>query len=193
MEIENDTSKELINSVVKSGVNLPSHVFHTNFMQYYFFDNDMGSSEYLINTTKTIISRALQFNGKANVFSSTGFRYWGVLSATDDWIVKIHDLRVNMEDNGDFGGMIIVDERKQWAIFQWYPIDIGVLAINSTSGLDTISDIIHEVFFDCTILGQWLEETRRHDGYLESFGLDSAFVMQLIENYNQDNKDAMSS
>lgn len=193
MNIENDEKTAQLKKVVRFGVNLPAHVFYAKFMRYYFFDNDIGSSEHLINATKTIICQTLQFSGAANVFSSTDFRYWGDLSATDNWVVRINNLRLTMENDGDFGGMIILDERKQWAIFQWYPVDIGVLGINSRRELDNISNIIHDCFFDCTILSQWFKKSKRHEGFLESLGLDSTFVMQLIENYSQDSKDTMSS
>ncbi|MDU5425773.1 hypothetical protein ACRUMN_05735 [Kluyvera cryocrescens] len=184
MTIENDERTVRLKSVVRSGINLPSHVFHTKFMRYYFFDNDIGSSEYLINASKIIISQALHFKGAANVYSSTDFRYWGDLSTIDNWAVKINELRLAMENDGDYGGFIILDERKQWVIFQWHPVDIGILGINTSRGLDNISNIIYECFFDCTILNQWFERSQQHEGYLESLGLDSAFVMQLIENYS---------
>jgi hypothetical protein len=182
--IEHNNAITLLEKVVRLGTNLPAHVFHKKFARYFFFDNDICTSDDLISVTKLVIGESLGYDLIASVFSSSDFRYLGNLHMNEDWIAKIVSLSTEMNGSGDYGGLIILDQEKQWAIFQKTPVEEGVLGVNSNKKLEAINDLIHENFVDCEKFKEWLEERTSHDVELvESMGRD--YLMSIVENYKE--------
>ncbi|QIR26082.1 hypothetical protein [Kluyvera genomosp. 3] len=184
MAIKHDNAMTLLKDVVRLGTNLPAHVFHKKFERYLFFDNDICTSDDLISVTKLVIGGTLGYDLIASVFSSSDFRYLGDLHMNEDWIAKIVSLTTEMNDFGDYGGLIILDQKKQWALFQKTPVDEGVLGVNGNKKLETINDLIYENFVDCEKFKEWLEERTSHDVELvESMGRD--YLISMVENYKE--------
>lgn len=184
MTIEHDDAMTRLNNVVRLGINLPAHVFYKKFARYFFFDNDICTSDDLISATKLVIGESLGYDLIANVFASSNFQYLGDLHMNEDWVAKILSLSTEMNDFGDYGGLIILDQKKQWAIFQKTPVEEGVLGINGNKKLEAINDLIYEDFVDCEKFKEWLEERTSHDVELvKSMGRD--YLMSIIENYRE--------
>lgn len=184
MTIEYDDAITLLKNVVRLGANLPARVFHENFARYFFFDNDICTSDDLISVTKLIIGESLGYDLMASIFASSDFKYLGDLHMNEDWVAKIVSLSTEMNDSGDYGGLIILDQKKQWAIFQKTPVEEGVLGINSNKKLEAINDLIYENFVDCEKFKEWLEERTSHDVELvKSMGRD--YLMSIVENYRE--------
>ncbi|MGF6191460.1 hypothetical protein [Serratia sp. 2723] len=184
MTIEHDDAMTRLKNVVRLGVNLPAHVFHKKFARYFFFDNDICTSDDLISATKLVIGESLGYDLIANVFASSDFQYLGDLHMNEDWVAKIVSLSTEMNGSGDYGGLIILDQKKQWAIFQKTPVDEGVLGFNSNKKIETINNLIYENFVDCEKFKEWLEEGTSHDVELvKSMGRD--YLMSIIENYRE--------
>ena len=182
--IEHNNAITLLKNVVRLGTNLPAHVFHKKFSRYFFFDNDICTSDDLISVTKLVIGESFGYNLTASVFSSSDFRYLGELHMNEDWVAKIVSLNTEMNDSGDYGGLIILDQKKQWVIFQKTPVEEGVLGVNSNKKLEAINDLIYENFVDCKKFEEWLQERTSHDVELvESIGRD--YLMSIVENYRQ--------
>ncbi|MEY8713644.1 hypothetical protein [Mangrovibacter phragmitis] len=182
MTIEHDDAITLLKSVVRLDANLPARVFHKKFARYFFFDNDICTSEDLISVTKLVIGESLGYDLMASVFASSDFKYLGDLHMNEDWVAKIVSLSAEMNDSGDYGGLIILDQKKQWAIFQKSPVEEGVLGINSNKKPEAINDLIYENFVDCEKFKEWLEERTSHDIELvKSVGRD--YLMSIVENY----------
>lgn len=109
--IEHNNAITLLKNVVRLGTNLPAHVFHKKFSRYFFFDNDICTSDDLISVTKLVIGESFGYNLTASVFSSSDFRYLGELHMNEDWVAKIVSLNTEMNDSGDYGGLIILDQK----------------------------------------------------------------------------------
>ncbi|EDI4631197.1 hypothetical protein CEY46_22540 [Salmonella enterica subsp. enterica serovar Poona] len=174
----------LLKNVVRLSANLPARVFHKKFSRYFFFDNDICTSDDLISVTKLVIGESLGYDLMARVFASSDFKYLGDLHMNEDWVAKIASLSTEMNDSGDYGGLIILDQKKQWAIFQKTPVEEGVLGINSNKKLEAINDLIYENFVDCEKFKEWLEEKTSHDVELvKSVGRN--YLMSIVENYRE--------
>lgn len=183
MTIEYEDAMTLLKNVVRLGDNLPTHVFHNRFAKYFFFDNDICTSDDLISVTKLIISESFGYDLIASVFASSDSQYLGDLHMNEDWGAKIFSLSTEMNSSGDYGGLIILDQKKKWAIFQKTPVDEGVLGLDSNKSLETINTLIYENFVDCEIFKEWLEEKTLHDvEVVKSMGRD--YLMSMIQNYN---------
>jgi hypothetical protein len=168
---------------VREGVNLPSHVFEVNFSNYLFFDNDICTCSELKRVLQQVIKGMALSNTKAAVFSSSDRSYRGTLSLKDDWDDRIFELSKEMNDAGDFGGLIIVDSNKQWALFQMTPVDEGVLGINNNQWPGELNESIKDNFIDCEIINSWLEEkSKREQDLVKYLGRD--FLMHMINNYS---------
>ncbi|EOM8120643.1 hypothetical protein ACNGUD_004731 [Salmonella enterica] len=111
MTIEYDDAITLLKNVVRLGANLPARVFHENFARYFFFDNDICTSDDLISVTKLIIGESLGYDLMASIFASSDFKYLGDLHMNEDWVAKIVSLSTEMNDSGDYGGLIILDQK----------------------------------------------------------------------------------
>ncbi|HGF3245199.1 TPA: hypothetical protein ACF6NJ_003980 [Salmonella enterica subsp. enterica serovar Sandiego] len=184
MTIEYDDAITLLKNVVRLGANLPARVFHKKFARYFFFDNDICTSDDLISVTKLVIGESLGYDLMASIFASSDFKYLGDLHMNEDWVAKIVSLSTEMNDSGDYGGLIILDQKKQWAIFQKTPVEEGVLGINSNKKLEAINDLIYENFVDCEKFKEWLEERTSHDVELvKSVGRD--YLISIVENYRE--------
>jgi hypothetical protein len=183
MTIEHDDAIILLKNVVRLGANLPAHVFHKKFARYFFFDNDICTSDDLIRVTKLVIGESFGDDLIANVFSSSDFKYLGDLHMNEDWVAKIVSLSTEMNSSGDYGGLIILDQKKQWAIFQKTPVEEGVLGVNSHKKLEVINNLIYENFVDCEKFKEWLEERTSHDVELVKF-MGRDYLMSLVENYS---------
>lgn len=183
MTIKYDDAITLLKNVVRLGANLPDRVFHKNFTKYFFFDNDICTSEDLISVAKLVISESLGYNLIASVFASSDFKYLGDLYMNEDWVAKIISLSTEMNGSGDFGGLIILDQKKQWAIFQKTPVEEGVLGVNGNKKPEAINDLIYENFVDCEKLKEWLEEKTSHDVELVK-SLGRNYLMRMVENYS---------
>lgn len=179
---DNNRMQALIETVRK-GVNLPSHVFEVNFSHYLFFDNDICTCDELKMVLKQII-KAISFkNINAAVFSSSDRSFRGTLSLQDDWGDRIFELSKEMNDAGDFGGLIIVDSNKQWALFQMTPVDEGVLGMNHNQWPAELNELIKDNFIDCEKMKSWLEEKTKIDRDLVKY-LGRDYLMNMVNNYS---------
>ncbi len=182
MTIEYDKPMIVLNEVVKLGVNLPNYVFHGKFENYLFFDNDICTSENLISVTKLIVRLSFGSDVIAKVFTSSDYKFLGDLHMNEDWVDKIVFLSTGMNNAGDYGGLIILDQNKQWAVFQKSPVDEGVMGFNRNVSLESINELIYENFVDCDVFKEWLEErTSRNVELVKLMG--RSFLTKMIENY----------
>jgi hypothetical protein len=100
----------------------------------------------------------------------------------EDWVDKIVFLSTGMNNAGDYGGLIILDQNKQWAVFQKSPVDEGVIGFNRNVSLESINELIYENFVDCDVFKEWLEErTSRNVELVKLMG--RSFLTKMIENY----------
>ncbi|KIS43356.1 hypothetical protein [Kosakonia radicincitans] len=173
----------LIKKIVISDANLPEQVFHEKFIKYFSFDNDICTSEDLINSTWAIINQSFGCDSVADVFSSTDFAYLGELYADDNWVSKLKDITTGLNNAGDYGALTIIEKNKRWALFQKTPVDKGVLGINSNESLEPIKNIIYDNFVDCDVLSKWLEQKTSQD--IESVrSIGKEYLMRLVVNYS---------
>lgn len=182
MTIEYDNPMTILKEVVKLGGNLPNYVFHDEFESYLFFDNDICTSENLISVTKIIVRLSYGSDVIAKVFTSSDYKFLGDLYMNEDWVTKIASLSTEMNNAGDYGSLIILDQNKQWAIFQKTPVDEGVMGFNRNLSLESINELIYENFVDCDVFKEWLEEKTSHNVELVKL-IGRSFLTRIIENY----------
>ncbi|KFX05768.1 hypothetical protein KU73_01550 [Pectobacterium wasabiae] len=169
--------------IARQGVNLPQQVFTKTFHKYWFFDNDICTSDDLIYAVYSIIRECFDTHSKAAVFSYFESDYIGNLKMSDDWVLKINKYSAKMNESGDYGGLIIVDYDKQWALFQKNPVERGVLGVDEGGGLAAINELIYDNFIDCNVINGWLGEKTQRDKELVSY-IGRAYLTQLMENYS---------
>lgn len=177
-----DNEITLLENVIRREVNFPNYIFHKRFDEYLFFDNDICTSEVLISVTELIVRLSFGPDVIAKVFTSSDYKFLGDLHMNEDWVTKIVSLSTEMNNAGDYGGLIILDQNKQWAIFQKSPVDEGVMGFNRNMSLESIYELIYENFVDCDVFKEWLEErTSRNVELVKLMG--SSFLTKMIENY----------
>lgn len=181
MDFENKKAISLLEHTVKLGVNLPQDVFLKRFENYLFFDNDICTSECLIGALNYLIFNSPFEVASAYVYSSSDYNYLGSLNADDNWVSKIFLLSKSMNDDGDYGGLIILDASNDWCLFQRTPVDDGVLGINDDSLLK--SEIVNDNFFNYENINEWLSQNTLQDIELVK-GSGKDYLESLILNYS---------
>lgn len=183
MDVNKYKKQPEVREVVRVGATLPSDIFVKKFNQYLFFDNDICTSDDLINATQFIICECFSPDSVASVFAYSDLHYLGRLGTSDDWVAKIPALSALMYDSGDYGGLIIIDNKQQWALVQSTPVEDGVLAINSDKQVSKMPNILDENFIDCNAIRKWLLEREERDKNLvKKLGRD--YLMEVLKNYN---------
>ncbi|EMN3919607.1 hypothetical protein REJ49_002391, partial [Citrobacter farmeri] len=171
-----------LKNMIIPGVNLPDRIFHKEFTRYFFFDNDICSSKDLIETIKTIVVKSFDVHFSADVFSSSEFLFLGQLHINEDWVTKLSTLSRKMNDDGDYGGLIIIEQGQRWIVFQKTPVDEGVIGINASKSLETINNLIYENLVDCEVFRKWLKMKSKQDiDLVQTIGKE--YLTQLIDNY----------
>lgn len=183
MDVNKYKKQPEVPGVIRVGAKLPSDIFVQKFNQYLFFDNDICTSDYLINATQFIIRECFSPDSVASVFAYSDLHYLGELGTSDDWVAKITALSALMNDSGDYCGLIIIDKKQQWALVQPTPVEDGVLAINSDKQVNNMSGIVDENFIDCNTIREWLLEREERDKELvRKLGRD--YLLEILKNYN---------
>jgi hypothetical protein len=86
-----------------------------------------------------------------------------------------------LRDAGDFGGLILLDTKLRWIVYQSRPVDVGIFAINGGRTLEG-GDAVKEDFFDCSDISGWLtQRTARDADLVRGFGAE--FLAMLVQNY----------
>ena len=182
MFIKDKFVSKRLEEIVRLDANLPADIFHKRFSKYFFFDNDICTSDHLINATRAIVNELIGRDVIADVFSSTDFQYLGYISMSDSWIKKILSMSMSMNHCGDFGGLTILDREKRWVLFQKTPVDEGILGVDSSKTLDIISEFVYENFIDCEDIKRWLEKkTREDESIVQSMGEN--YLIHMLTNY----------
>lgn len=172
----------LLQNAIKTGANLPSLVFNIDFTDYLFFDNDICSSDDLINSVKMIVRHSFEDDSVAAVYSSYDFSFLGEIIMHDDWVIKLAAFSHRMHEEGDYHALTIIDKKERWALFQNTPVEDGVLGIMCNNGLGNMNSLIGEVFFNCETQKEWLKEkTARDKDLVRRIGKE--YIMKMIENY----------
>lgn len=183
MNAKPDTPEIGLLDIVRQGVNLPRQIFTKTFYKYWFFDNDICTSNDLIYAVHSIIRECFDKHSRAAVFSYVESDYIGSLIMSDDWGLKINKYSAKMNESGDFGGLIIVDYDKQWALFQKNPVERGVLGVDKGGDLTAINELIFDNFIDCNTINGWLGEKTQRDKELVSY-IGRDYLYKLMENYS---------
>ena len=183
MNEKHDIPKVELLDIARQGVNLPQQVFTKKFFKYWFFDNDICTSDELIYATCSVIRGCFDNCSRAAVFSYVEFDYIGDLKMSDDWVLEINKYSSKMHEAGDFGGLIIIDYDRQWALFQMNPVERGVLGVSEVGNLEAIKELIYDNFIDCNVINGWLGEKTQRDKELVNF-IGRTYLYTLMDNYS---------
>ncbi|MGL3107508.1 hypothetical protein [Bradyrhizobium sp. BR 1432] len=161
---------------------LPSDVFVRRFSSYFFYDIDLNSSEAIISALRQVAVVCSGLDFEIDVYASSTRRFLASLDEASNLPCEIKKLGRAMCDDGDMGGMSIVDRRKRWAIYQERPIDLAVLAVECDVDLRGIA-AVRDCFFTIGDVRNWLSMRTARDRELVDV-LGSGFLSALVESYS---------
>ncbi|WCM93924.1 hypothetical protein M5C99_04110 [Acidovorax sp. NCPPB 2350] len=168
--------------VMVVGAELPGKVFGRPFENYLFFDADISSSQAQVSAVQNIVVSCIDHDAEVEVFASSDRRFLAHVGQGLDWSIDICRLGTINRKAGDAGGLILLDAKRRWVVYQNRPVDVGLLAINCNVGLTGVVDM-EDYFFDCGNVSDWLERKNQRDvDLVKSFGAE--FLAALIRNYN---------
>ncbi|MFC3653311.1 hypothetical protein ACFONN_17250 [Dyella humi] len=116
--------------MIVEGLGLPSYVFAKRFRSHLFFDSGLGYPE-LTQAIRELVAPCLGPDTKIAVFSTHTRAFLGWLEVADDWPSLVEGMIQRMWDEGDHGGMLWVDAAGRVAVYQWRPVDLGVVALDA--------------------------------------------------------------
>ncbi len=120
------------------GALLPAQIFHHSFNRYLFFDIDICTSRELMHMVQKLVRAVFELDGGVEVYSASGYESLNLFSPADDWVQAITSSEKYLRNAGDYGGLILLDTSKQWALLQPRPVDVGIFAFNSQVEIEKI-------------------------------------------------------
>ncbi|WP_068676014.1 MULTISPECIES: hypothetical protein [unclassified Variovorax] len=191
--MQNEATDESIGNsldVIVRGAELPQQVLTRQFQKYLFFDADITSSKPMISAVREVAAACFDEELEVDVFARSSRSLLARLGGDADWPVDISRLGKALRDGGDVDGMILVDVKKRWVIYQSRPVDVGVFAIDSDRVPDG-TEVVRDNFFNKEDISLWLlRRTARDVELVESFG--AGFLATLLSNYSWTHKQGNS-
>lgn len=171
-----------LSEIMIAGAELPARIFTRQFDQYLFSDVDIVSCVPMIDSVRAIMNCCNYLDAGVDVFSSWNREHLFHLDAAMDWPTELIQLRKVMHNDGDHGGLTLLDSKCRWIAYQYFPVEIGILAIESRLDLSLIAGV-KDSFFSCSDLVRLCRRENQHDIDLvdDNFGLD--VLNSLIKNY----------
>ncbi|MCS3495931.1 hypothetical protein M2189_005110 [Bradyrhizobium japonicum] len=164
------------------GVELPCHIFSRRFEQYLFFDADICTSQPLATAIRQATTICFGLDVDTDVYASSSRSYLRQLASDSDWPLEITALGNTMREEGDVDGLALVDSQDRWAAHQPSPVDVGVLAIDSSQELMSI-EAVKDCFFSLNDIRGWLSRrTPRDRELVDVFGEE--FLTTLLTDYS---------
>ncbi|MES2040316.1 MAG: hypothetical protein V4495_21055 [Pseudomonadota bacterium] len=165
-----------------SGASLRAQVFHHSFDRYLFFDIDICTSCELMHTVQKLVRAGFGLDGAVEVYSASEYESLNLFRVADDWVQAITSCEKYLRNSGDYGGLILLDTSKQWALFQPRPVDMGIFAFNSQVEIEKFVPDICDYFFSCADIRNWISRKTEHDvALVETVGYE--VLNSLIKNY----------
>ncbi|GLQ91066.1 hypothetical protein [Dyella acidisoli] len=116
--------------MIMEGVGLPSYVFTKRFRSHLFFASGLGHPE-LTEAIRELVTPCLGPGTRVAVFSTYTHAFLGWLEVADDWQTLVEGMIQRMRGEGDHGGMLWVDAAGRLAVYQWQPVDLGIVALDA--------------------------------------------------------------
>jgi hypothetical protein len=184
-DVQNKTTDESPGNsldIIVREAELPQQVLIRRFRKYLFFDADITSSKPMISAVREVATACFGGKLEVDVFARSSRSLLGRLSGNAQWPAYVSSLGKGLRDGGDVDGMILVDTKKRWIIYQSRPVDVGVFAIDSHRVLYDMK-VVRESFFSREDISRWLlRPTARDIELVESFG--AGFLEILLNNYS---------
>jgi hypothetical protein len=171
-----------LQDVIPVGLDLPGDIFARRFKKYLFFDADINSSQPLILAMQQASTACFGLDLEIDVYTSFGRTLLKRLKAPSDWAHEITRLGDRLFEDGDMGGMILVDRQRRWVAYQARPVDVGVFAIDCLLDLQSIEGVRDGFFSIDDIKGWLLQLTQRDRDLVDGFGKD--YLTALVANYS---------
>jgi hypothetical protein len=171
-----------LSELMIAGTELPEKIFTRSFEQYLFSNVDLGSSRPMIEAVRAIVSCCDYLDADVHVFVSWDRSYLAHLDIQMDWHDEMSRHRKVVQDNVGYSGLTLLDSKHRWIFYQYYPLEIGVFAINSQLEFGLIEGV-KDCFFSCNDLARWSRRETQQDIDLvdDNFGL--YVLTALIKNY----------
>ncbi len=177
---ENMDSK--LKKILIPDAHLPERVFSRSFGKYLFFDADICSSNALISTLQEIAGTCFSLHSQVDVYASSSGIFLGILGSGEDWITGILEFAKKLQNDGDFGGLILMDACQKWIVYQPRSVDVGIFAFDCAENVEEIVPSLKDSFFGCKEILAWSKgETQRDIDMREIF--DANFLNALMMNY----------
>lgn len=180
--MKGNPADDLVKSIIKAGKNLPDQVFKRDFNQYLFFDASLRATEGIPTAIKNIVAQVVESPMCANVFTSITNDFLIFLDEEDCWEQAWKALDNKLLDSLMFESFAVLNPKGDWAVFQYYPVDIGVVGLGkSNSSLVLENNAVD--FFSCGEISRWLESSAYEDvNKVEYYGRE--FLKNLLKSYS---------
>lgn len=177
--MSNEFNSGLLNILLDA--ELPAQILSRRFDQYLFFDVDISSSKSMILAVEDILGECFGLDLETEIYKSSSRELIARISSKEEWCASILRAGKAIRNDGDFGGLILLDSKIRWIVYQSRPVDMGIFAINNKIVSGKINNI-KEDFFDIADISGWLaRRTARDNDLVQGFGAD--FLEKLVNNY----------
>ncbi|KJC61041.1 hypothetical protein UP10_09000 [Bradyrhizobium sp. LTSPM299] len=150
--------------------------------KYLFFDLDINSSQPLISAMQQAATLCFGSEADIDVSAATQRAFQKRLRATADLPCEVTNFGAQLFNDGDMGGMILVDQQQRWVAYQARPIDVGVFAIDCTQDVGALQSV-RDCFFSIDDVRGWLLQRAKRERDMV-FNAGEGFLAALVENYS---------
>jgi hypothetical protein len=171
-----------LSDIMIVGAELPEKIFKEPFKQYLFSDIDIGSSQEILDAIRAIVSRCDYIDAGIDVFSSWDKNYLMHLEPHMDWTDELIRVRRSFQGVGVDGGLTLLDPKHRWIAYQYFPMEVGVFAIDSALEFGLIKGV-KDCFFSCNDLIRWGRRETQRDIKLVDDNFGFYVLTALIKNY----------
>jgi hypothetical protein len=175
---------ELIKASVLSNTNIPNQVFIKKFDQFLFFDASLRATNGLPTAIKKIIQHASAEPICAAIYTSISHKFLAFLDDKSDWEKLWTELDKKLFDLLVFESFAIFSRNEDWAVFQYYPVDVGVIGFNKSKlPLNFEHDVVD--FFSCADIHEWCRPFGAYEDVKRVEYYGKIFLDMLIKNYGK--------
>jgi hypothetical protein len=164
------------------GAELPNKIFTKSFEQYIFSDVDIVSHPVMSKIIRNIVNVSGYNDASVEVYSSWDRNHLFHLEGHMSWADEFKKLRSKMSDEGNYGGLILLDSKQRWIFYQYVSVELGVFAIDSRLDFANIEDV-KDCFIDCSDLARFSRRETQDAREIFDHNLGMYMVENLIKNY----------
>jgi hypothetical protein len=177
-----DIAKKISETIFIANANLPLQVFKKKFDYYIFFDESLRGTPGVPTDIKNLIERSSSVSLDALMLSSIDHEFLVHLDSSCDWEKIFKEIHSQRFDRSEMDSFAIVSTNEDWAVFQKWPVDIGVIGLTRKNDVSHFFRGEHTDFFSAEDVCDWIDpKINQETNYVQRYG--HYFLAQLWSNY----------